>query len=208
MPGRVAGGFGRVAVVRGAVALGILTLVGCQVGSLSGPGVVVLGANATYTMVYAAEFGAANATPVVYADVPAGWTVVSSSYSGTVNGSPASGAGTLVPTDPGVCTSLGGVAPGYQRLYFAAGPFPLVLATDSASLSITFQVAGQPGNYTLSFSGGATSAGPGFCQTTPATLPVTVTAEAIPAMNRWGMAAFAALLLVVAAVALRKALPA
>ncbi len=185
MPGRSGRGFRRGLVARGVVALGILALVGCQVGSLSGPGVVALGSNATYTMQYTADFGATNVTPAVYADVPAGWTVVSSSYSGTVNGAPASGAGTLVPTDPGVCTSLAGVAPGYQRLYFTAGPFAQALSSDSASLSVTFQVAGQPGNYTLSFSGG----------------------EAIPAMNRWGMAAFAALLLLAAACTLRKVLP-
>lgn len=206
--GLTRGTVGRV-VGLSALAMAIFALVACDVSSVSGPGLVTLGTDVTYTMTYTASApDATNVTPVVYADVPAGWTVVSSSYNGTINGAPASGTGTQAATNPGACTFTSGPAPGYQRLYFTAGPFPTTLSTDSANLSITFHVGGAPGSYTLSFQGGAVTALASPCQGTWSTLPVTVGAQGIPAVSTWGAAVFAALLVLAAGLMLRRELPA
>ena len=192
-------------VVLVAATAGTMAAVGCFVSSLSGPTAVVLGSQATYTMQYTDDVGQTNATAVIYADVPAGWTVASTSYSGIVNGSPVSGSGTVSPTDPAPSCPIPAPAAGYQRFYFTAGPFPTVLFNDSGTATITFNVAGLPGSYTLSFYGGGTT--PLGCSNslTPETLDVDVSAHAVPATSTLGSAVFAVLLLVLAVMVLRRA---
>lgn len=184
--------------------VGILATVGCFVSSLSGPISVLLGSQATYTMQYTSGWSVTDATAIIYADVPAGWTVASTSYSGIVNGSPVAGIGTVSPTDPAPNCPLPTPAAGYQRFYLTAGPFPTVLLNDSGSASITFNVAGLPGSYTLSFYGGGRSLS-GCSYAAPETLDVDVTAHAVPATSTIGSAVFAMLLLALAVMALRRA---
>ena len=196
--------FGRGMAVVVATA-GILATAGCFVSSLSGPTAVLLGSQATYTMQYTCTNNTNDATAIIYADVPPGWTVASTSYSGIVNGSPVSGSGTVSPTDPAPACDVPAPTAGYQRLYFTAGPFPAVSFLDSGSASITFNVAGLPGTYTLAFGGGGRSPSGCSYSLTPETLDVDVAAHAVPATNTLGSAVFAVLLLVLAVVALRRA---
>ena len=179
----------------------------CGVSGVSGPGAVTPGQTATYTATYGGPGTGTNVTVYGYADVPLGWTFAQGSYSGTVNGAPASGPITLAAVDPGACV-LGAPAAGYQRIIVQAGPFPTVVTGDGATVSASFVVGGATGSYTLQFWAGATTtSGPGACQGAPpdqpgapATFGVTVTQpQQVPAL---GSTALALLLLALAGGAL------
>jgi hypothetical protein len=80
------------------------------------------------------------------------------------------------------------------------------VASDSATVSVTFLVGAAAGNYTLSFLGGMFDSSICVVEPTASTLPVAVTAQAIPLVGGWGMAALAALIALAAAGVLRTTL--
>ena len=161
------------------LAIGLL-VVGCNIDNLTGPTLVSLGATATYSMRLLTDgWDGANLTPVVAMDVPIGWTLTSSSYTGTANGAPVSGSGTIVGTDPTGCNFAPATSAGYQRIFLSTAPIPTVVGTDSATVSVTFYVGGAPGNYTLSFWHGGHTVG-SICQGPPTTIAVSVTGLTSP----------------------------
>lgn len=185
------------------LAAAVFGLAGCQVASLSGPNRVEIGQTITYTMEYSGSYSTSNLTPVIVAQAPVGWIAVSSSYTGTANGAPVTGAGTVAASDPTGC-SLPILPAGYERIVFTAGPFPAVLSIDTATVALTFRVGGAPGNYTLSFWGEGISDGPTGCQDSPANVEVAVRPSVpVPVANGWGLGALTALVLAAGALTLR-----
>jgi hypothetical protein len=185
------------------LAAAVFGLAGCQVASLSGPNQVNISETITYTMEYSGFHDVSNLTPVIVAQVPVGWLPVSSSYTGTANGVPVTGAGIVAASDPTGC-SLPILPAGYQRIVFTAGPFPAVLSTDTATVALTFRAGGAPGNYTVSFWGEGISNGDHGCQDSPANVEVAVRASVpVPIANGWGLGALTALVLAAGALTLR-----
>ena len=151
-----------------------LILAGCVIDNLTGPITVRLGDAATYSMRYSEPTaGSTNVTPVIAMDVPIGWTLTSSSYTGTANGGPITGSGFLVGANPTGCV-LPASSPGYQRLYVTTAMIPNTLPSDSATVLLTFLAQGSPGNYTLGFWGLATASFGSSCASSPTTIAVSV----------------------------------
>src|SRR5882762_989006 len=81
-------------------------LIACGVDTITGPATVTVGQNATYDYAWSYKdvtdpATSTNASAEVTVFVPAGWTVVSATYNGSVNGSPVSG--TATPMAPPAC---------------------------------------------------------------------------------------------------------
>ena len=149
------------AAVRFLSLLIVLILFACGVDSITGPANVTLGQNATYdyTWSYGTTLGdAANATngfAELTVFIPNGWTVVSATYNGTVNGAPVSGNANSMTPAPCV-----GAAPaGYQAFGFSAGPFASSVGGDNGVFHITYTVGGATGPFTLIGRGSATAQG-------------------------------------------------
>lgn len=135
----------------------VAILVACGITSITGPATVAIGQNATYD--YAWSYGgtidppnATNGSAEVTIAIPSGWTVVSATYDGSVNGSTVSGNAT--PMTPTSCITA---APGYQLVAFSAGPFPTSTAGDGGAFHITYNVGGVTGSYTMDASGSAST---------------------------------------------------
>ncbi|MGZ4808199.1 MAG: DUF7933 domain-containing protein [Thermoanaerobaculia bacterium] len=136
----------------------LVLLIACGVDSITGPTTVTAGQNAAYD--YAWSYvdlvdpnTSTNASAEVTVVIPAGWTVVSATYSGTVNGGAVSG--TATPFAPPGCGAP--ILPGYQALAFSAGPFATAVKGDSGAFHITYTVGGAPGTYMLEGRGSATT---------------------------------------------------
>jgi hypothetical protein len=136
----------------------VLILVACGVTSVTGPTAVTIGQNATYD--YAWSYGttvgdpssATNGTAEITVQIPNGWTVVSATYNGTVNGAPVSGnANTMAPT---ACLPA---VPGYQFVGFSAGPFASSVGGDGGTFHVTYTIGGAAGTYTMTARGSATT---------------------------------------------------
>lgn len=129
-----------------------LCLGGCLVTIISGPSEVALGEFVTYELDVASEIGGSfDITLTVLAEVPEGWTLVSNSYSGVLDGTPVSGTGTVVPGE--VCgVPLGELRPGMQRIRIDAGPFPTTVDESSGTVTLEFQALAQPrGEFKIGF---------------------------------------------------------
>jgi hypothetical protein len=137
--------------------LAVAMLVACGITSITGPATVTIGQNAMYN--YAWSYGgvidppnAVNGIAEVTIAIPNGWTVVSATYDGSINGSPVSG--TASPTTPPGCITA---AAGYQLVAFSAGPFATSTAGDGGTFHVTYTIGGVAGTYTMEASGSATT---------------------------------------------------
>ncbi len=132
-------------MIRVALALTIAStvqLTGClSIMLLSAPETVAIGDTATFVLDISASDSGANANPYVVAEVPASWTLQSATYTGIINGSPASGSGTIVAPAFGGC--MPDPRPEFQILWITDGPFNTA-AGDSAEVTLDFAVNGLP----------------------------------------------------------------
>jgi hypothetical protein len=175
------------AAVRSLIVTLTLLAIACGITSLTGPAAVTIGQNATYDYVWS-FLGitdpptATNAQAELTVYVPAGWTVVSATYDGTVNSSPVSGTAATIAQPACVAAPPAG----YQAFSFAAGTFPTAVQGDIGTFHITYTVGGVAGPFTLEGRGSATATSPslnGVCGDT-ATLPVTVGVGAAPGVSK------------------------
>jgi hypothetical protein len=160
-------------------------LIACGVDTITGPGTVTVGQSATYDYAWSYKdvtdpATSTNASAEVTAFVPAGWTVVSGTYNGSVNGSPVSG--TATPMAPPACVPS--PPAGYQALAFSAGPFASSKQGDSGTFHITYTVGGAPGSFTLEGHGSATTTSFTSACGNTAVLPVTVQAGTALAVSK------------------------
>ena len=201
-PRRVAGALG---------ALFLLALAGCEIVSVSGPSTGTVGQVLTYDVVVRHPIAATqtDATIWLMVEFPSAWSVAGATYAGSVDGNlvggtPDRGPPTAVDLTP--CFG-GDPAPGYQHVYFSAGPFPQLVQDDQGTLTVGLATAGPPGNYTLRFRAateiGAEGARGLACEYDPKVRPpVTVSYDVsltssilpIPALGSWGVALLALLL--------------
>ena len=135
-----------------------IVLAACGVTAVNGPASVTLGQNATYDYAwgYGGTVDPANATNGIAeltVFVPIGWTVVSATYNGTVNGAAVSGTANSIAPVP----CVGAPPAGYQAFGFSAGPFPSSVAGDNGVFHITYAVGGSTGAFTLVGRGSATT---------------------------------------------------
>lgn len=123
-----------------------LFLFGCNIILISGPTVVAINDTVVYVLEATSTPGM-DPTPRVIAEVPAGWQVVSISYSGEVDGQPVSGSGMVVGSGPCGFSSL---PADFQRIFMEPDG-PLVVST-TAQITIEFMVTDQPtGAYDITF---------------------------------------------------------
>ncbi len=139
--------FGRPRTRAGRLAAGLgvaLVLSSCTIAIVSGPSTVTVGDTVTYVLEVGSDLGSdTNVSFYVIADIPEGWDLLSSTFDGTIASVPITGDATVV--DSNFCNTVAGnVLPGLQRIHFAAGPFPVAHADDTANVSLTFDVASQP----------------------------------------------------------------
>ena len=120
----------------------------CKLTLLSTPPLIWIGMPATFTLQYDAAGGTGTRPSLVFLH-PSTWQVLSVTYVGTINGSPA--AGTAFPSS---LTCASSAPEGYLVSRFTAGTLPAVLPSDSVVISVTFLVGGSPGSGTLSFLAG------------------------------------------------------
>ncbi len=135
-----------------AMVLATALLAGCTVVIVSGPSTVAVGETVVYELKVGSDFGGtADVLLSVIADIPVGWKLVSNTWEGTVRGEPASGSGTVLEGD--LCGAFSGpVLPGYQRLGIFDGPFDGLWSTDTATVTLEFEVGDQPaGEYLIYF---------------------------------------------------------
>ncbi len=193
------------------LALLLLALAGCEIVSVNGPASGTVGQVLTYDVVVRHPISAAqiDATIWLRAEIPSTWSVVSASYTGSVDGSPVGGTPDEAPptaADLEGCLA-GDPATGYQRLFFSAGPFPQITQDDQGTLTVHLATAGPPGDYTLRFRAATeigTEGNRGLnCEYDPEKPPpVTVTYDvslvepvvAVPALGAWGVGLMALLL--------------
>ncbi len=126
-----------------ALLAGSVLLASCTIAIISGPSMVTAGETATYVLELGATGGPSTDIELfVVADVPLGWNLLSATFSGTINGVPVAGSGTVVAST--VCeAAAGGVLNGYQRLYVKAGPFAATSAADTGTATLEFDVVSQ-----------------------------------------------------------------
>jgi 6-phosphogluconolactonase (cycloisomerase 2 family) len=134
----------------------------CTIVIVSGPSTVSVGDTVTYVLDLANNFGGdSNVALYVIADVPAGWTLLSSTFDAVIDGVPTSGEGSLSGATP--CGTLtGDVLPGFQRLVLFAGPFATVTGNDTGTATLELDVGSQPaGEFKIffRFAGSGTNGG-------------------------------------------------
>jgi hypothetical protein len=138
-----------------ALLLGLAVAIGCDITRFRTPGIVGLNDLVALKVDVASVATATTALDLhVMLRVPSGWTVqpAISSWSGTVNGIPASGTPTVSSSNPSsFCdfTSLVGAPPsGMKDVYFTES-FTSFLDTDTGTLDARFAVAGPTGDFAL-----------------------------------------------------------
>lgn len=128
----------------GLALLAALTLfIGCKVVLISGPVVVSIGDTVAYVLEVRSNFS--TRTPFyLLAEVPAGWQLESSTFVGTVGGTPIAGDGLVVQET--VCEDkLGDLRPGYRRWSIVSPDLPEGLSdSDVGELTLEFLVVSQP----------------------------------------------------------------
>jgi 6-phosphogluconolactonase (cycloisomerase 2 family) len=126
-----------------------IVLSGCTtIVVLSGPRTLTAGDTASYVLSLDGPDGN-EVTLYVASDVPADWSLLSNTYTGTVGGVPISSSGTIVP-DP-YPWLLPPPGDGFQRIWLADGPLTLD-PNDSAELTMDFAVNSVPqGEFVLKF---------------------------------------------------------
>lgn len=117
-------------------------LVGCStIVLISAPTTVAIGDTATFVLRVGADDDGEDITTWVASEVPDSWTLDSHSYTGTINGAPASGSGTVVSEPLSDCILA--PRPGYQIVWLEEGPFDSI-ASDSADVTLGFAVNDLP----------------------------------------------------------------
>jgi uncharacterized repeat protein (TIGR01451 family) len=151
----------------------LLVLAACFVTGITGPTSVTVGQNVTYDIAFETDSSGTNGTAYVFFDVPAGWTFTGATYDATVNGAAVSDTpNTGVSSSGSPCVVLP-LEAGYQRLGFSE-TFPVVTASDSGVLHVSFTVGGPAGGYTLEATGAGSFGGPSQQCNATRTLDVTV----------------------------------
>ena len=147
-----------------------LALAGCLISIISGPSEVSLGETVVYELDVSSEVGGdSDIVLTVVVEAPDGWALVSSSFTGVIDGSPVGGSGTVVPESS--CGFMFGVPrPGMKRLRIDAGPFPKTVGSEKGTVTLEFQALAQPDDeFKIGFVfGGRGSAGGGFLCSRPA----------------------------------------
>ncbi len=129
------------------VFLALLLSGACTLVIVSGPSQVVAGTSVSYVLEVSGA-GAGFNTYYVVAYVPDGWNLTSSSYTGTADGAPIAGSGTVVGS--GACGFQPAIG-GYQQIRLEAGPFT-TSSSDTAEATLEFFVDSQPeGQYQIYF---------------------------------------------------------
>jgi len=174
-------------------AFALLTLA-CVVDNISGPSVVAPNSPATYRMTFHAGSCAAYniARGVLLIDVPTGWQFQSATFTGVLNGFPASGGGELLTPCSGAPwgSPAPSTPPGYSRLCVQTPVVYGFQLTDSVQVTVSLLTGTTFGHYTLRWFAAATYPldNPlGLClQEQPSLFDVTVAAHeaaAIPALS-------------------------
>ncbi len=119
------------------MSIAVALAVGCtRIAILSGPSTLSVGELATYVLSLSGSHWGSNLMYYVVAEVPIGWSLTSSSYTGTAGGVPISGSGTVVTGMSSPC--LNGPRDGFQYIWVAAGPYS---TTSSDTAQATLQLA-------------------------------------------------------------------
>ena len=166
-------------MTNGALALcSIVVLAGCDIRFIADPSVVKHGELVQYQIYMAPPAGGStsNATVHLTGDIPAGWSIQSTSFLTSASGGQ-SGPCTVHPSDPGVITGLPPVPQGHQRIYLSAGPLATMTEDDAGTALVDFVGTSPQGSYTMTFWGGVSSEpdhGESF------SIPVSVMAPAPP----------------------------
>lgn len=138
-----------------ALLLGLLAASGCDITDFQAPVLVGLDETIPVTVDVASLGDSVSAVDLhVMLRVPSGWSVQAalSTWSGTVNGSPASGTPAISSSNPSaLCdfTSIAGAPPaGMKDVYFSES-FASFLETDAGALDAFFKVEGATGTFQL-----------------------------------------------------------
>ncbi len=128
---------------RGRTALGVLLAValagGCTITIVSGPSTVAVGETVIYVFNLGNNQMGTDSEAAIAAEVPAGWSLVSSSYTVTIDGKPMTFDGTVIEST--LCDArLGELAPGFQRLHVAGETF----SVNGGTATLEFFVGSQP----------------------------------------------------------------